>query len=170
LILIARYMAFDESVYRKGYSIGVGAVALCGEKVLLIRRALGHHVGSWTIPGGFVERSEKIDDAVKREVREEAGVEAEVEGLIAVRNYVIRKGEENSAYFVFLMSAKSEEAAPDGFETSMAGFFTRKEAFELEGLLPTARIMIDRVLDAKVKVFTAHEHPNFPAEEFVLYM
>lgn len=166
MILIARYMAFDESVYRKGYSIGVGAVALCGEKVLLIRRALGHHVGGWTIPGGFVERSEKIDDAVKREVREEAGVE----GLIAVRNYVIRKGEENSAYFIFLMRAKSEAAEPDGFETSGAGFFTRKEAFELEGLLPTARIMIDLVLDSKVKIFTAHEHPNFPAEEFIMYM
>jgi ADP-ribose pyrophosphatase YjhB (NUDIX family) len=91
-------MAFDESKYRIGYSLGVGGVVLCGEKVLLVRRALGN-AGDWALPGGFVERDEPIDVAVQREAFEETGVQAEVEGLIAVRNRV--EPESNDACLIY---------------------------------------------------------------------
>ena len=85
----------------KSYSIGVGGVVLCNDKVLLVRRKKGSRAGEWAIPGGFVEYGETIDVAVKREVLEETGIEAKVQGLVAVRNRVIKSGLENSAYFIF---------------------------------------------------------------------
>jgi 8-oxo-dGTP diphosphatase len=64
--------------------VGVGAVILDGDRVLLAKRGQAPSLGKWSIPGGLVHLGERIEDAVRREVREECGVEVRLLGLCGV--------------------------------------------------------------------------------------
>lgn len=44
-------------------------------RLLLIERGRPPAAGLWTIPGGRVERGESLEDACRREMREETGIE-----------------------------------------------------------------------------------------------
>jgi ADP-ribose pyrophosphatase YjhB (NUDIX family) len=53
-------------------------------RVWLLRRALHEGAGRWTFPGGFVDLGESIEDAARREAREELDIEIELNGLVGV--------------------------------------------------------------------------------------
>ncbi len=53
-------------------------------KVLLVRRGIEPLKGWWDIPGGFLESREHPEDGARREVREETGLEVELQGLLAI--------------------------------------------------------------------------------------
>ncbi|MEK7556846.1 MAG: NUDIX hydrolase [Patescibacteria group bacterium] len=63
----------------------VHALVIKGSKILLVRRAEKLiEGGKWGFPGGFVDRDETLEEAVKREVKEEAGWDIEVTSLISI--------------------------------------------------------------------------------------
>ena len=53
----------------------VGAVVVDDDRLLLIRRGRGPAAGTWSVPGGRIEWGETVQEAVIRELREEAGLE-----------------------------------------------------------------------------------------------
>jgi ADP-ribose pyrophosphatase YjhB (NUDIX family) len=54
------------------------AIIVRGNKVLLGKRAIKPRKGYWDVPGGFLENGEHPLDGVKREIKEELGVEIEI--------------------------------------------------------------------------------------------
>jgi 8-oxo-dGTP diphosphatase len=60
----------------------VGAVVRSGGKLLVIRRGRPPGAGLWSLPGGRVEPGESDEQALRREVREETGLEVSVGELV----------------------------------------------------------------------------------------
>lgn len=68
----------------------VAAVMVQDGKLLLIKRGVEPSRGKWSVPGGRVEFGETLIEAVKREVREETGLEIEVGPLAGVYDLVVQ--------------------------------------------------------------------------------
>lgn len=65
--------------------LAVAVVLQRAGKVLLGKRGPGaREAGKWSFPAGFVERGEVVEDAAIREVREEAGLLIELDGLVGL--------------------------------------------------------------------------------------
>jgi 8-oxo-dGTP diphosphatase len=63
---------------KRDASLAVGAVVLGADgRVLLVKRGRPPSAGAWSLPGGHVEPSESLEDAIVREVREETGLAVE---------------------------------------------------------------------------------------------
>jgi len=52
--------------------------------VLLVQRRFAPHVGTWTLPAGFVEWDETPEQAAVRETKEETGLQVRSDGLFGV--------------------------------------------------------------------------------------
>ena len=121
--------------YNTGYNVGVGGAVVQDGRLLLVRRASRRGRGNWQVPGGFVEQNETMELAVVREVEEEAGVTAQVEGVLGIRNRYDEDGG-NSLYIIMLLIPLSGEPDPDMSEVDRAEYFTLEEIQALEQVPP----------------------------------
>ena len=107
--------------------ISVKAVLLdSGRACLLLNER-----AQWELPGGRLEPGESPEECLVREIREEAGLEAVVEGLVDARAFRPAPGKE-----VFVVVYRCRLAGPGvpvlSAEHSAAGWFTVAEAEALE--------------------------------------
>ena len=64
--------------------VGVGVVVLNEQgEVLLAQRGKPPRAGEWSIPGGLLDLGEQLEDAARREVREECNIEIAIGGFVA---------------------------------------------------------------------------------------
>ncbi len=88
-------------------------------RLLLVREAYGYC--DWDLPGGGVEAGENLDEAVRREVREECGITMEIIGLVGVFVARFQPGEGTNVVFAgrwvdgLLQPGKDEIERLDGF-------------------------------------------------------
>jgi 8-oxo-dGTP diphosphatase len=128
--------------------VGVGAVVWDGNRVLLERRGKPPAQGTWSLPGGLIELGETAEDAVRREVAEECGIEITVGPLLGLFEPIDRDQEGRVRFhFVvldFLAHYRSGElrAGDDAADLCWVPYK------ELSGypLMPPTRAMIDRSL------------------------
>lgn len=96
--------------------IGVGGMLIRDGSVLLVKQGHGDFRGMWLLPGGHVEPGEHLDLAIKREFREETGLNAEPIGIIGVRSKVITPLK-TDVYIMFLMKEVDSAAEPKPIDT-----------------------------------------------------
>jgi ADP-ribose pyrophosphatase YjhB (NUDIX family) len=101
------------------------AVVLGNEHgVLLGRRCIDPGAGLWSIPAGYVNRGEVLEEAATREVLEELGLAVRLTGLVGVYS---ERGE-SVVLIVYAADVETGEPTPDGHEISEV------RRFALDGL------------------------------------
>ncbi len=155
--------------YNSGYNIGVGGAVVNGQRLLMVRRASRRGYGNWQLPGGYIEPDETIEEAVAREVFEEAGVTAEVDGILAVRNRY-DPGLGNGIYVVLRLHPASGEPKPDGREVDRAEYLTLEEIRSLNPLPPVNREIACRVLAPDRRVLNPQTVTNLTGTKFTLFV
>ena len=155
--------------YNTGYNIGVGGAVVRENRLLLVRRASRHGRGNWQLPGGFLEPDETIEQAVVREVQEEAGVAAEVEAVLGLRSrYDPETG--NGIYVVLLLRPISGEPTADSREVDRADYFTLEQIRQLSPLPPVNWEIAQRVLSSDRRLLSPKPLANLNGAKFTLFV
>lgn len=80
----------DDRRYPKHPLIGVGALIFDRGRILMAQRGKEPLKGWWSLPGGLLEIGESLADAVRREVREETGLEVRPAGVLEIFERIMR--------------------------------------------------------------------------------
>ena len=83
-------MAPDDRRYPSRPLVGVGAIILERDRVLMAQRGKQPLKGWWSLPGGLLELGEALADGLRREVREETGLEVRPLGVLEVFERIMR--------------------------------------------------------------------------------
>jgi 8-oxo-dGTP diphosphatase len=82
--------------------VGVGGIVIDRNRVLLIRRGKEPLKGEWSIPGGMLELGEELTAGVRRELKEETGLDVEPLECILVFDRVSREGKRVKYHYVII--------------------------------------------------------------------
>lgn len=137
-----------------------GMVVLREDRILLVRQAPGTSLaGQWSLPWGVVEAGESADIAAVRETEEEAGITAEIQGLLGVQNLQWQ----SATALAFLGKHLSGDPKPDGVETDLAACVALNELVSLEGEVePWTDWLVRKVFNQSYAVIEQDSSTPFP--------
>lgn len=98
---------------------------ICREnKVLLVKRAIPPFIGYWVLPGGHVKYGEKVEQAVKREMKEELGTVVRVKEVMGIYSSPKRHPYYHAVAIVYLLEEIDENKIRLNFEGSEFKYFS----------------------------------------------
>jgi ADP-ribose pyrophosphatase YjhB (NUDIX family) len=93
----------DDRRYPKHPLVGVGAILLNRDRILMAQRGKEPLKGWWSLPGGALETGESLADGVRREVREETGLEIRPLGVLEIFERIMRDSNGEAEYHYVLI-------------------------------------------------------------------
>lgn len=78
-----RCVECDRVIYSDP-KVAVAAIVPIDDGIVLLKRAIQPQIGMWSFPSGYVDRGEKLERALEREVLEECGLVVNVGRLVGV--------------------------------------------------------------------------------------
>lgn len=115
--------------------VGVGAAIFNREGKLFLTlrgKKAKNEQGKWEIPGGSVEFGETLEQAIKREIKEEHGIDIEVIELLDVCSHIIPDEHQHwvsPTYICKIVNGEPKIVEPE--KCDAFGWFTREEALSL---------------------------------------
>lgn len=97
--------------------IVIGSVATWEDSILLCRRAIEPRKGFWTLPAGYLENGESVEDGAKREAWEEARARIEIDRLLAI--YSVTRISQVQIMFRARLAAPEIGAGPESLEVAL---------------------------------------------------
>ncbi len=115
--------------------VGVGAAIFNNKGQLLIMlrgKKAKNERGTWEIPGGSVEFNETFEQALKREVKEEIGVEIEIIELLGICDHIIPSEKQHWVAPTFICKIiKGKPKIKEKDKCEKLDWFTLEEAEKL---------------------------------------
>ena len=120
-----------------GFTVTAGAVIFNDQKQVLLLKHRFRAGSGWGLPGGFLERGEQPIDALRRELREEIGLELEDVEIFASRSFEKPKQVE-----VLFRARANANVKPLAMEVERAEWFSIDSL--PEGLPRDQRVYVER--------------------------
>lgn len=142
---LLRHVFHTYFLFVRGMTLGVRAVVLDAEnRVFLVRHS---YVSGWYLPGGGVDYGETMDQAMRRELKEEGDIDLTGEAVlhgIFLNSHVSRR--DHVAVYIVRQFRQDRLPAPNR-EIAECGFFAISAL--PEGTTPGTRLRLAEVLDGK---------------------
>lgn len=108
-------------------AVTVDSVVFCNAsnrfKVLLIKRRKDPFQGQWALPGGFIEDTENLEEAVRRELKEETGIKVKTVEQVRAFGKPGRDPRGRTISIAFLSQISCEEELKPGDDAAEANWF-----------------------------------------------
>ena len=124
--------------------VGVGAIIIEEDRVVLVKRGHPPLAGEWSIPGGVLEVGETLREAAVREAREETGLTVEPGNILGVFDRVLRDDAGRTQYHYVLIDFVCRRVAGDPHPSGdavEARWFTQPEVAKLSLAKDTAEVI-----------------------------
>ena len=122
----------------------VGSVVVEGQRVLLCRRAIEPRSGFWTLPAGYLEHGETLEEGAAREALEEASAAIRINGVLALYS-ISRIGQ---MQVIFRAGFDGPARFAPGEESLDVGLFSWEEIPWTELAFPSVRWALQAWRDA----------------------
>ncbi len=146
----------------------VGGIVTRANSILLVRQSPGHSLeGQWTVPWGRIDPGESPSAAVLREIKEEAGVIARIDGLLGLQE--LPDPWLGMLGILFLCTHLDGSPTADMRETDAARFFSLEALEQIStSIEPLSKWMVGRVLANDFTLLTMN--PSGPFEQSPTYL
>jgi len=130
------------AIHYRNPRLVVGCVPEFDGRILLCKRAIEPRLGYWTVPAGFMENGETLQQAAARETQEEALADVEIGSLLAIVHVLHAE----QVHVFFRARLRAAEFGP-GHETLEARLVAPEEIPWEDIAFPSTELALRRYLE-----------------------